>query len=99
MMQKLWALVRTAAGVAIFLLLFGFAVKNTDVVAMRYFLGLEWHAPLVLMLLLFFALGAAVGIAASLMIIVRQRREILGLKRELRSLVRAPLAPVIVESI
>jgi uncharacterized integral membrane protein len=98
-MKKLLGLIRTVVGVAVFLLLFGFAVKNTDVVAMRYFLGLEWHAPLVLMLLLFFALGAAVGIAAGLMIMVRQRREILGLKREIRSLTRAPDAPVIVESI
>jgi len=98
-MGKLWGLIRTVAGVAIFLLLFGFAVKNTDVVAMRYFLGLEWHAPLVLMLLLFFAGGAALGVAASLMIIVRQRREILGLKREIRGLTRAPNAPVVVESI
>jgi hypothetical protein len=51
------------------------------------------------MLLLFFALGAAVGIAAGLMIMVRQRREILGLKREIRGLTRAPDAPVVVESI
>lgn len=95
MMAKLFGLFRTAAGAAIFLLLFGFAVKNTDTVAMRYFLGLEWQAPLVLILLIFFAAGAALGIAASLAIMARQRREILGLKREIRGLTRSPGAPIV----
>ena len=90
-MRKLLGLIKTAVGVTIFLLLLGFAVKNSDSVAMRYFLGLEWHAPLVLMLLVFFTAGAALGIAASLMIMVRQRREIVGLKREIRSVTRATL--------
>ena len=94
MMAKLFGLFRTAAGAAIFLLLLGFAVKNTDPVAIRYFLGLEWQAPLVLVLLIFFAAGAALGIAASLTIMARQRREILGLKREIRGLTRSPGAPI-----
>jgi hypothetical protein len=41
----------------LFLLLLGFALKNTEPVALRYFLGQEWRAPLSLVLLLFF--GAA----------------------------------------
>ncbi len=98
-MRKLLGLIKTAAGVAIFLLLLGFAVKNSDSVAMRYFLGLEWHAPLVLMLFAFFAAGAALGVSASLMIMVRQRREILGLKREIRGLTRVSGVPALVESI
>jgi lipopolysaccharide assembly protein A len=91
--------IKTAAGVTVFLLLLGFAVKNSDSVAMRYFLGLEWHAPLVLMLLVFFAAGAVLGVSASLMIMVRQRREILGLKREIRGLTRASGVPGMAESI
>ena len=98
-MRKLLGLIKTAVGVALFLLLLGFAVKNSDSVAMRYFLGLEWHAPLVLMLLVFFTAGAALGIAASLMIMVRQRREILGLKREIRGLTRATGLPGMAESL
>jgi putative membrane protein len=70
---------------AVFVLLLGFAFKNADSVVVRYFLGLEWQAPLVFVLLVFFAMGVAVGVLASLGIIVRQRREILGLKRELRA--------------
>lgn len=98
-MRRLFGWMKTAAAVALFLLLLGFAIKNSDSVAMKYFLGLEWHAPLVLVLLIFFAAGAALGIAASLYIMVRQRREILALKREIRGLTRAPAMPVAAEPV
>jgi len=98
-MQRLLFLIKAAAGGAVFLLLLGLAIKNTDSVALRYFLGVEWHAPLVLMLLVFFAAGAALGIAASLVIMVRQRRQILGLKREIRGMTRAPVAPLLADPV
>ena len=79
--------------IAAFVLLLGFAAKNTDNVTVRYFLGLEWQAPLVFALLVFFGLGIGCGAVSSLAIIGRQRREILGLKRELRSRARALTAP------
>ena len=41
--------------ILLFLVLLGFAIKNTDPVVVRYFLGWEWHAPLTLVLLVFFA--------------------------------------------
>ena len=66
----------------LFLLLLGFAFKNTDSVVVHYLPGAEWQAPLVLVLLVFFGIGIAAGVMASLGIIVRQRREILGLRRE-----------------
>ena len=68
----------------IFLLLFSFALKNMDSVVLRYFMGFEWQVPLVFALLVFFGFGIAAGVLASLGIMIRQRREILGLKRELR---------------
>ena len=68
----------------LFLLLLGFAVKNTETAVLHYYLGYEWQAPLVLILLVFFCAGAAVGIVASLSYLFRQRREMLLLKRELR---------------
>ena len=70
--------------IILFLLLLGFAVKNTETVVLHYYLGYEWQAPLVLILLVFFCAGAAVGIVASLSYLFRQRREMLSLKRELR---------------
>jgi putative membrane protein len=68
----------------LFLLLLSFAVKNDQPVVLRYFFGYEWHASLVLVLLLFFAAGAAVGMLALLSNLLRQRKELAQLKNELR---------------
>lgn len=70
---------------ALFLLVLSFAVKNTEIVTVRYYLGYEWQAPLVLVLLVVFCLGAAVGVAAGLGGLLRRQREISALRRELRS--------------
>jgi uncharacterized integral membrane protein len=79
-MRYIWWLLKAA----LFLGILGFTVKNADPVVVRYYLGQEWHAPLVFVLLLFFVAGVALGILACLEQIVRQRREILALKRDLR---------------
>jgi uncharacterized integral membrane protein len=97
-MRTLVKLIKAAVWLAVFLVLLGFAVKNLDGVTVRYFLGLEWQAPLVLVLLAFFAAGVGLGVAPSVAIMVRQRREILGLKRELRGAARTALAPLSAES-
>ena len=70
---------------ALFVVILSFAVKNTDTVSVRYYLGQEWQAPLVLVLLTFFCLGVAVGIMASLGHLFRQRRRIATLTSELRA--------------
>ncbi len=67
----------------LFLILFSFAVKNDQSVELRYFLDYKWEASLVLVLLLFFAVGTGVGALSVLGNIFRQRREIARLKREL----------------
>jgi uncharacterized integral membrane protein len=72
-------------GFVLFLLALGFAVKNSDAVVIHYYLGYQWQAPLVLVILVFFAAGVAVGVGASLGYIFRQRRDILSLKREIRA--------------
>jgi putative membrane protein len=69
---------------ALFALALTFAIKNTDPVAVRYFLGQEWRAPLIFVLLVFFCMGAALGLLAALVQIMRQRREISTLRRELQ---------------
>lgn len=70
--------------IVLFLVLLGFAVKNDQPVVLHYFFGYEWQASLVVVLLLFFAVGVGVGMLALLGNIFRQRREIAVLKRELR---------------
>ena len=67
----------------LFVLLLSFAVKNDEPVVLKYFFGFEWHASLVLVLLLFFAAGAAMGMFALLGNLLRQRREIAALKNAL----------------
>ncbi len=68
--------------IVLFLLLLGFAVKNADTVRLQYFFGHEWQAPLMLILLVFFTLGVAIGVLACLGKIFRQRREIATLKKK-----------------
>ena len=67
---------------ALFVLVLTFAIKNTDVVTVRYFLGGEWQSPLIFVLLVAFCAGIAIGLAAGLPQVFRQRREIASLKRE-----------------
>jgi uncharacterized integral membrane protein len=71
-------------GVVLFLLALGFAIKNSDSVTLTYYLGYQWQAPLVLVVLVFFCAGVTVGVGAVLGYVFRQRRELLLLKRELR---------------
>ncbi len=66
---------------ALFVVLLAFAVKNTEPVALRFYFDLVWQAPLVALLAAFFAAGAAAGLAAALGTLLRQRREILRLRR------------------
>jgi len=67
----------------VFIVLLGFALKNGQPVTLHYFFGYEWQSSLVIALLLFFTVGVALGILATLSIWFRQRREIARLKREI----------------
>ena len=74
-------LLRTVLFAALFL----FAVRNTDPVTLRFYFDQAWQMPLIVALLVFFAFGAALGVLACLSRLVRQRREVVTLKRELRA--------------
>ena len=67
----------------IFSVLVVFALQNTDPVNLRILLGPVWQAPLVIVLLVFFAGGALLGALSLVGVIYRQRREIARLKRTL----------------
>jgi putative membrane protein len=68
-------LVTTIVGFILFVLFFGFALKNTQEVDLHFFLNYELRGPLVLMLLAFFVAGAALGILALAPTVFRQRRQ------------------------
>lgn len=50
----------------IFFTLFAFALNNQQPVTVNWFFGVQWQAPLVIVLLAVFAAGAALGIVAML---------------------------------
>jgi len=76
---------RIVVWLIIFLFLLAFAGKNLDPVTLRFYLGESWQAPLILVLLAFFAAGAAFGMVAMSGVLLRQRREIARLRREGRN--------------
>ena len=82
--------------ILLFLLVLAFALRNSDTVTVRAFLGYEWQASLVLVLLAFFGIGVALGLLACLPALFRQRRRISRLEREAaaaRSREAAPRPP------
>jgi len=78
-----------AIRLAIFLFLLAFAARNTDPVTMRFYFDLAWQIPLVWLLLGFFVVGALLGVAAAIGVLIRQRREIGRLERDVQA--RDPL--------
>jgi len=76
----------TLLSLALFFAVLGFAAKNAEPVTLHYYLGLAWNAPLVLVLLISFGIGAACGIVACLGLVVRQRRALSALRHELSTL-------------
>ena len=74
-----------AIRLVVFLFLLAFAVKNTDPVTLRFYFELAWQAPLIVLLLAFFAGGAVFGLAAALTTVFAQRRENLELRREIEA--------------
>jgi putative membrane protein len=69
-------LVYRLLGIMLFVLFFGFALKNTDEAVLRFFLGYEVRSPLALLLLAFFAAGAVLGVLAMTPTVFRHRREL-----------------------
>jgi uncharacterized integral membrane protein len=59
----------------VFLLVLGFALKNSHTVIFYSYLDYVWQAPLIVMLGLVFVLGALTGMLALLPTLFRLRRE------------------------
>lgn len=80
-MQKLAGLLKWIVRVAIFLALLVFALDNQQTTTLR-FLRFEWSAPLVLILLVAFALGLALGVLVMVPRWLTQRRAARRARRE-----------------
>jgi uncharacterized integral membrane protein len=82
-----------AIRLVIFSLLLLFALRNTDPVTLQFIPGHAWeNAPLVIVLLAFFAGGAILGALSLVGVIFRQRREIGRLRREAGKTPALPVA-------
>ncbi|MDE2428395.1 MAG: LapA family protein [Burkholderiales bacterium] len=69
--------------VILFIALFGFAMKNDEIVTLHYFWGYAQPAPLVFLLLAFLILGFFLGVLAMVPIVFRHRRDISRHKKTL----------------
>jgi len=79
-------IISTVVGVILFILFFGFALKNTQEVDLHLFLQYELRGPLVLMLLGFFVAGAVLGVLALTPTVFRHRRETTRQKSTIQTL-------------
>ena len=78
----------------IFLFLLAFALKNTDSVSVHFFLDTDWQAPLIIVVLAFFAGGALLGVVSLLGTVIGLRREVSRLKREAKAVAAPPQVSV-----
>ncbi len=64
----------------------GFAYRNAAPVVVRYYGGLEWSAPLALILLSVLALGALLGFLSAFVRLVALRRQLMQSRKRVRQL-------------
>ncbi|TXF12447.1 LapA family protein [Pelomicrobium methylotrophicum] len=74
--------------IILFLLLLTFALKNMDEVTVRYYFGIEWQAPLALVIFVFFVAGTVIGVIAGFVGELGRRR-----RRAQAVEARSPLDP------
>lgn len=72
----------------VFLLLLGFAALNSEFVTLRYFLDLNLQVPLSLIILIAFGAGLLAGFLACTPQLLRNRRELKGLRSLRRTTTR-----------
>ena len=72
--------------VLLFLIFFGFALKNTDEVVLHLYWNAQTKSPLILLLLAFFVVGAAMGVLAMTGTLFRYKRELANQKKTLARL-------------
>mgnify|MGYP006286217177 CR=1 FL=1 len=93
MLKQFLRLLRWTLKAAIFLILLAFALNNKDDVAVHFLWGLQWHAPMVLVLLVVFTLGVAVGVLGMVPRWWRQRRLARQAMKAPEPMAPAPVAP------
>lgn len=70
----------------LFVIFFGFALKNTEEVTLRFFLDSTVSAPLVLLLLAFFVAGTISGVLAMTPMLFRYHRDLSKHKKTMQTM-------------
>ncbi len=81
-------------GFILFWFAIGFAVKNSEPVTLHNYLGYEWKAPLVVVVLTVFGVGVGTGLIATLGLIIGQKRELNRLRKEVSRQAKSAETPV-----
>ncbi len=71
---------------ALFVVFFGFALKNTDEVVLHLFWSSQARSPLILLLLAFLVAGTVMGVLGMTGTVLRYRRELSRARKELEQL-------------
>jgi putative membrane protein len=87
-------IVRWIVGVAVFLFLLLISLQNADSVELRFFAWGPWKAPLILVLLIVFAVGVTAGLLVGAFRAARLKRQLSRLRRDHAKLASSPLPPV-----
>ena len=78
----------------LFFALFAFALNNSQEVQVRWFFGHDWHSPLVIVVLLAFGLGCAVGVLAMVPAWWKHRRQAQRIDGPAAATAPEPLNPI-----
>ena len=82
----------------LFVIFFGFALKNTDEVVLHLYFNYQTKSPLILMLLAFLILGVVLGVLAMTATVLRYRRELSRAKSALAQQQKEAEAAVLARS-
>jgi uncharacterized integral membrane protein len=83
---------RWVVGCTIFLALLFLSLQNSELVTLKFYHWWSWQAPLIFVVLIAFAIGAAAGLLAGAVRSARLSRQLNRLRREQRHRDGAPAA-------
>jgi uncharacterized integral membrane protein len=86
-------IVRWILGVAIFLFLLLVSLQNAEQVKLRFYTWVSWEVPLILLLLVVFAVGVTAGLLVGAFRAARLKRQLSRFRRDHAKQVGAPPMP------
>jgi lipopolysaccharide assembly protein A len=87
------AIVRWTVGVVIFLFLLLISLQNAQNVSLRFYKWVSWEVPLILLVLVVFAVGVTAGLLVGAFRTARLKRQLTRLRRDHARHVPATPAP------